>query len=52
MVLAYISIIMIQLMSDANKARSTDIYIKNREAGNIAVRPVTQLFDRKRYVLI
>lgn len=31
--------------SDANKARSTDIYIKNREAGNIAVRPVTQLFD-------
>ena len=31
--------------SDANKARASEIYIKNREAGNIAVRPVTQLFD-------
>ena len=29
--------------SDANKARASEIYIKNREAGNIAVRPVTQL---------
>ncbi|MCH7303232.1 methionine--tRNA ligase [Acinetobacter sp. NIPH 1869] len=31
--------------SDENKARSEEIYIKNREAGNIAIRPVSQLFD-------
>ncbi len=28
-----------------NKARAEEIYLKNREAGNIAVRPVNQLFD-------
>ena len=31
--------------SDENKNRSSEIYIKNRDAGNIAIRPVTQLFD-------
>lgn len=31
--------------SDTNRARSQEIYLKNREAGNIAVRPVSQLFD-------
>lgn len=31
--------------SDANKARAAEIYIKNRDAGHIAVRPVRQLFD-------
>lgn len=31
--------------SDTNQARAAEIYIKNREAGHIAVRPVNQLFD-------
>ena len=31
--------------SDTNRARASEIYVKNREAGNIAVRPVSQLFD-------
>ncbi len=31
--------------SDTNRARASEIYVKNRDAGNIAVRPVTQLFD-------
>jgi methionyl-tRNA synthetase len=31
--------------SDTNRARSQEIYLKNREADNIAVRPVSQLFD-------
>lgn len=31
--------------STENLQRASEIYIKNREAGNIAVRPVQQLFD-------
>lgn len=31
--------------SDTNQARAAEIYIKNRDAGHIAVRPVNQLFD-------
>lgn len=31
--------------SSENLHRASDIYLKNREAGNIAVRPVQQLFD-------
>src|SRR5690606_31862455 len=31
--------------SDTNRVRASEIYLKNRDAGNIAVRPVTQLFD-------
>ena len=38
--------------SDENKARSEEIYIKNREAGNIAVRPVTQLFDPEKTMFL
>jgi methionyl-tRNA synthetase len=38
--------------SDENKARSEEIYIKNREAGNIAIRPVTQLFDPEKSMFL
>ncbi len=38
--------------SDTNKARASDIYLKNREAGNIAVRPVTQLFDPEKQMFL
>ncbi len=31
--------------SNENRARASEIYVKNREAGNIAIRPVNQLFD-------
>ncbi|MDO4441804.1 MAG: methionine--tRNA ligase [Moraxella sp.] len=31
--------------SDTNRKRSEEIYLANKEAGNISVRPVTQLFD-------
>ena len=31
--------------SDENRSRASEIYVKNREAGNIAIRPVNQLFD-------
>ncbi len=38
--------------STENKARSEDIYLKNREAGNIAVRPITQLFDPEKQMFL
>jgi methionyl-tRNA synthetase len=38
--------------SDTNKARSQEIYVKNREAGNIAIRPVTQLFDPEKQMFL
>lgn len=31
--------------SEANRARASEIYLKNRDAGHIAIRPVSQLFD-------
>ena len=31
--------------SEENRLRAEDIYLKNRDAGNISTRPVTQLFD-------
>lgn len=31
--------------SDTNRQRSEEIYLKNHQAGNIAIRPVNQLFD-------
>lgn len=38
--------------SDTNKNRVQEIYIKNREAGHIDVRPVTQLFDPKKNLFL
>ncbi len=38
--------------SDTNQARSEYIYVQNREAGNIAVRPVTQLFDPEKQMFL
>ncbi|GAA5019231.1 methionine--tRNA ligase [Acinetobacter puyangensis] len=38
--------------SETNKLRSEDIYIKNRDVGNIAVRPVTQLFDPEKQMFL
>ena len=38
--------------SDENKNRAEEIYIKNREAGNIAIRPVTQLFDPEKSMFL
>ena len=38
--------------SDENKNRSSEIYIKNRDAGNIAIRPVTQLFDPEKSMFL
>ncbi|XID74376.1 methionine--tRNA ligase [Alkanindiges sp. WGS2144] len=34
--------------SEENRLRSQDIYLKNRDAGHIATRPVKQLFDPSR----
>ncbi|OUY05550.1 methionine--tRNA ligase [Acinetobacter populi] len=38
--------------SETNKLRSEDIYIKNRDVGNIVVRPVTQLFDPEKQMFL
>ncbi len=38
--------------SDSNKARAQEIYLKNRDAGHIAVRPVTQLFDPEKNMFL
>ena len=38
--------------SDTNQARAQEIYIKNRDAGHIAVRPVTQLFDPEKNMFL
>lgn len=38
--------------SATNKARSEEIYVKNREAGHIAVRPVNQLFDSEKQMFL
>ncbi|MFB2539329.1 MULTISPECIES: methionine--tRNA ligase [unclassified Acinetobacter] len=38
--------------SDTNRKRSEEIYLKNREAGNISVRPVTQLFDPEKQMFL
>ncbi|MCH4247496.1 MAG: methionine--tRNA ligase [Acinetobacter populi] len=38
--------------SETNKLRSEDIYIKNRDVDNIAVRPVTQLFDPEKQMFL
>ncbi len=36
---------MIQPIVMKTAVRASEIYVKNREAGNIAIRPVNQLFD-------
>lgn len=38
--------------SNTNKNRVQEIYLKNREAGHIDVRPVTQLFDPKKNLFL
>ncbi|MCF9033276.1 methionine--tRNA ligase [Acinetobacter nectaris] len=38
--------------SDTNQARASEIYLKNRDAGNIAVRPVSQLFDPEKKMFL
>lgn len=38
--------------SDTNQARAQEIYVKNRDAGHIAVRPVTQLFDPEKNMFL
>jgi methionyl-tRNA synthetase len=38
--------------SDTNKMRSQSIYLQNRAAGNIAVRPVTQLYDPEKQMFL
>jgi methionyl-tRNA synthetase len=38
--------------STANQARSAEIYLKNRDAGHIAVRPVTQLYDPEKQMFL
>ncbi|KAA8731606.1 methionine--tRNA ligase [Acinetobacter qingfengensis] len=38
--------------STTNKARSEYIYLKNRQAGHIAVRPVHQLFDPEKQMFL
>lgn len=38
--------------SATNKARSEEIYVKNRDAGHIAVRPVKQLFDSEKQMFL
>ncbi len=38
--------------SDTNRKRSEEIYLKNHQAGNIAVRPVTQLFDPEKQMFL
>ncbi len=38
--------------SATNSARANEIYLKNREAGHIAVRPVTQLFDPEKSMFL
>ncbi|MDO4224012.1 MAG: methionine--tRNA ligase [Acinetobacter sp.] len=38
--------------SDTNKQRSQEIYLKNQAAGNVAVRPVTQLFDPEKQMFL
>lgn len=38
--------------SKTNQARASEIYLKNREAGNIAIRPVSQLFDPEKQMFL
>ncbi|WP_432481538.1 methionine--tRNA ligase [Moraxella sp. ZY200743] len=38
--------------SDANRKRSEEIYLANKQAGNIAIRPVTQLFDPEKQMFL
>ncbi len=38
--------------SDENRALSSHIYVKNREAGHIATRPIQQLFDPEKQMFL
>lgn len=38
--------------SDENRALSAEIYIKNRDGGHIATRPITQLFDPEKQMFL
>ncbi|WP_066802305.1 methionine--tRNA ligase [Moraxella oblonga] len=38
--------------SDTNRKRSEEIYLANEKAGNISIRPVTQLFDPQKQMFL